>query len=90
MVIARADTVMSRPNAELAAAVFPDVPLAADVSPNETLYVVGESECVPARRVLAYVSSGAKRLKGFEPSTFCMASSESAPEVTLKCLQIRP
>ena len=30
-----------------------------------------------------------ERLKGFEPSTFCMASSCSAPESAPKCLQIR-
>jgi hypothetical protein len=30
----------------------------------------------------------AKRLKGFEPSTFCMASSSSTPEIVAKCLQI--
>ena len=29
-----------------------------------------------------------KRLKGFEPSTFCMASSSSATEIAPKCLQI--
>jgi hypothetical protein len=29
-----------------------------------------------------------KRLMGFEPTTFCMASSSSAPEIVPKCLQI--
>jgi hypothetical protein len=29
-----------------------------------------------------------KRLMGFEPSTFCMASSTSASEIVPKCLQI--
>jgi len=48
-VIANADTVMSRPSAELAAAVFPDVPLADDVGPNETLLSIEK-----ARRVLGY------------------------------------
>jgi nucleoside-diphosphate-sugar epimerase len=48
-IIANADTVMSRPNAELVAEVFPDVPLAADVGPNETLLSIGK-----ARAVLGY------------------------------------
>lgn len=48
-IIANADTVMSRPNAELAAEVFPDVPLAADVGPNETLLSIDK-----ARRLLGY------------------------------------
>jgi nucleoside-diphosphate-sugar epimerase len=48
-IIANADTVMSRPNAELAAEVFPNVPLAADVSPNETLLSIDK-----ARRLLGY------------------------------------
>jgi nucleoside-diphosphate-sugar epimerase len=48
-IIANADTVMSRPNAELAAEVFPDVPMAADVGPNETLLSIDK-----ARRLLAY------------------------------------
>lgn len=42
-VIANADTVMNRPNAELAAEVFPDVPLAADVGPNETLLSIDKA-----------------------------------------------
>ena len=48
-IIADADTVMSRPNAELVAEVFPRVPLAADVGPNETLLSIDK-----ARRVLGY------------------------------------
>ncbi len=48
-IIANADTVMSRPNAELAAEVFPDVPLAADVRPNETLLSIDK-----ARQLLGY------------------------------------
>jgi nucleoside-diphosphate-sugar epimerase len=48
-IIANADTVMTRPNAELAAEVFPDVPMAADVGPNETLLSIDK-----ARRLLAY------------------------------------
>ena len=48
-IIANADTVMSRPNAELAAEVFPDVPLAADAGPNETLLSIDK-----ARQLLGY------------------------------------
>jgi nucleoside-diphosphate-sugar epimerase len=48
-IIANADTVMTRPNAELAAEVFPDVPMVADVGPNETLLSIDK-----ARRLLAY------------------------------------
>jgi nucleoside-diphosphate-sugar epimerase len=48
-VIANADTVMSRPNADLVSEVFPGVPLAADVGPNETLLSIGK-----ARRLLGY------------------------------------
>ncbi len=48
-VIANADTVMSRPNAELAAQEFPGVPYAQDTGPNETLLAIGK-----ARRVLGY------------------------------------
>ena len=48
-IIANADTVMSRPNAELAAEVFPGVPLAGDVAPNETLLSIRK-----AREVLGY------------------------------------
>jgi nucleoside-diphosphate-sugar epimerase len=48
-IISNADTVMSRPNAELVAEVFPSVPLAPDVGPNETLLSIEK-----ARRVLGY------------------------------------
>jgi nucleoside-diphosphate-sugar epimerase len=48
-IIANADTVMSRPNAELVAEVFPDVTLADGVGPNETLLSIDK-----ARRVLGY------------------------------------
>ena len=48
-IIANADTVMSRPNAELAAEVFPDVPLATDAGPNETLLSIDK-----ARQLLDY------------------------------------
>jgi nucleoside-diphosphate-sugar epimerase len=48
-IIANADTVMSRPNAELVAQVFPDVGLTADVGTNETLLSIEK-----ARRVLGY------------------------------------
>lgn len=48
-VIANADTVMSRPNAELMAEVYPGVPLAQDTSGNETLLSIEK-----ARRLLGY------------------------------------
>lgn len=48
-IIAAADTVMSRPNAELLAEVFPDVPVTRAVAPNETLLSIDK-----ARRVLGY------------------------------------
>ncbi|MEV4737411.1 MULTISPECIES: NAD-dependent epimerase/dehydratase family protein [unclassified Microbacterium] len=48
-IIAAADTVMSRPNAELLAEVFPDVPAARDVGANETLLSIDK-----ARRMLGY------------------------------------
>lgn len=48
-VIANADTVMSRPNEELLAEVFPDVPLTRPVGPHETLLSIGK-----ARRILGY------------------------------------
>jgi len=47
--VANADTVMTRGNAELAAEVFPDVPLAADVGPHDTLLSIEK-----ARRILGY------------------------------------
>jgi nucleoside-diphosphate-sugar epimerase len=48
-VIANGDTVMSRPNAELVAEVFPDVPFNAEVGANETLLSIEK-----ARRELGY------------------------------------
>ena len=48
-IIANADTVMSRPNDELLAEVFPDVALSRPVGPNETLLSIDK-----ARRVLGY------------------------------------
>jgi nucleoside-diphosphate-sugar epimerase len=48
-IIANADTVMSRPNEELLAEVFPDVPLARPVGRHETLLSIDK-----ARRVLGY------------------------------------
>jgi nucleoside-diphosphate-sugar epimerase len=48
-IIAAADTVMSRPNAELVAEVFPDVPVHGDLGVNETLLSIAK-----ARRVLGY------------------------------------
>jgi nucleoside-diphosphate-sugar epimerase len=48
-IIANADTVMSRPNAELVAEVFPDVPLTDGVGPNETLLSIEK-----ARATLGY------------------------------------
>lgn len=49
--IAASDTVMSRPNAELLAEVFPDVPVAREFGPNETLLSIDK----------------ARRLIGFDP-----------------------
>ena len=48
-IIANADTVMTRPNAELMAEVFPGVPLRDGVGPNETLLSIDK-----ARRLLGY------------------------------------
>lgn len=48
-IIANADTVMSRSNAELMAEVFPDVDMKKDVEPNETLLSIDK-----ARDVLGY------------------------------------
>jgi nucleoside-diphosphate-sugar epimerase len=48
-VIANADTVMSRPNDELLAEVFPDVPRTRDFGPHDTLLSIDK-----ARRVLGY------------------------------------
>ena len=48
-IIAAADTVMSRPNTELLAEVFPDVPVAREFGPNETLLSIDK-----ARRILGF------------------------------------
>ena len=48
-IIAAADTVMSRPNAELVAEVFPEVPLRDGVGAHETLLSIDK-----ARRLLGY------------------------------------
>lgn len=48
-IIANADTVMSRPNAELMAEVYPDVPLRGGAAANETLLSIEK-----ARRILGY------------------------------------
>lgn len=48
-IIAAADTVMSRPNAELVAEVFPDVPLHGELGVHDTLLSIDK-----ARRVLGY------------------------------------
>jgi nucleoside-diphosphate-sugar epimerase len=48
-IIANADTVMTRPTAELAATVFPDVEIRKDLGTNETLLSIDK-----ARRVLGY------------------------------------
>jgi nucleoside-diphosphate-sugar epimerase len=50
-IIAAADTVMSRPNAELVAEVFPDVPVHGELGVNDTLLSIEK----------------ARRLLGFEP-----------------------
>ena len=48
-VIANADTVMSRPSAELAAEIFPDVPVTRPLGEHETLLSIEK-----ARRLLGY------------------------------------
>jgi nucleoside-diphosphate-sugar epimerase len=48
-IIAAADTVMSRPNAELVAEVFPGVPIKGDLGVNDTMLSVDK-----ARRLLGY------------------------------------
>ncbi|CAA9586734.1 MAG: UDP-glucose 4-epimerase [uncultured Truepera sp.] len=48
-IIANADTVMTRPNSELIAEVFPGVPMKREVEPNETLLSIDK-----ARRVLGF------------------------------------
>ena len=47
--IANADTVMSRPTADLAAAAFPDVPVTKELGTHETLLSIQK-----ARRLLGY------------------------------------
>jgi nucleoside-diphosphate-sugar epimerase len=48
-IIANQDTVMTRPNAELLAEVYPDIPVKREFGPNETLLAIDK-----ARRVLGY------------------------------------
>ena len=48
-IIAAADTVMSRPNAELVAEVFPGTPIKGDLGENDTLLGIGK-----ARRLLGF------------------------------------
>jgi nucleoside-diphosphate-sugar epimerase len=48
-IIAAADTVMTRPNAQLIAEVFPEVPLRGEFEPNETLLSIDK-----ARRLLGF------------------------------------
>jgi nucleoside-diphosphate-sugar epimerase len=48
-IIANADTAMTRPNAELMAEFYPDVPFTAEVGSNETLLSIGK-----AQRLLGY------------------------------------
>jgi len=48
-IIAAADTVMSRPNAELVAEVFPDVPVRGELGVNDTMLSIDK-----ARRMLGY------------------------------------
>ena len=48
-IIAAADTVMTRPNAELVAEVFPDVPVRGDLGVNDTMLSIDK-----ARRLLGY------------------------------------
>ena len=48
-IIAAADTVMSRPNAELVAEVFPDVPVTRELGEHDTMLSIDK-----ARRLLGY------------------------------------
>jgi nucleoside-diphosphate-sugar epimerase len=48
-IIANADTVMSRPNSELLAEVFPNVPVRGQLGPNGTMLSIAK-----ARRVLGF------------------------------------
>lgn len=58
-IIANADSVMSRPNAELMAEIFPDVSFQRDVEPNETLLSIEK-----ARRILGYEPEYSWRKEG--------------------------
>ena len=58
-IIANADTVMSRPTAELAAELFPDVPVRKELGTNETLLSIDK-----ARRVLGYEPAYSWRAAG--------------------------
>lgn len=58
-IIANGDTVMARPTAELAAAVFPDVPIRRALSGRETLLSIDK-----ARRVLGYEPTHSWRDEG--------------------------
>ena len=48
-IIANQDTVMTRPNSELLAELFPQVPVKAEFGPNQTLLSIDK-----ARRLLGY------------------------------------
>ena len=61
--IANADTVMSRPNAELIAQAYPGVPLKKEVGPNETLHSIEK-----ARRMLGYEPQYSWRIEIPAPS----------------------
>jgi nucleoside-diphosphate-sugar epimerase len=58
-IIANADGVMSRPNAELVAEIFPGVELRGDVGPHDTLLSIEK-----ARRVLGYEPEHSWRDRG--------------------------
>ena len=58
-IIANADTVMSRPNEQLLAEVFPGVPIKRPVGPNETLLSIDK-----ARRILGYQPEYSWRTSG--------------------------
>jgi nucleoside-diphosphate-sugar epimerase len=56
-IIANADTVMSRPNAELVAEIYPDVPVRRDLGVNDTMLAIDK-----ARRELGYEPQHSWRL----------------------------
>ncbi len=58
-IIANADTVMTRPNGELVAECFPEVPVRRPFGPNETLLSIDK-----ARRVLGYEPEHSWRATG--------------------------